>query len=1034
MFPLLRSLLAALCLLPLALPAQLITTDPAAPVTDQPVTLTFDAALGNAGLADCDCAVYIHTGVITENSTSPSDWRYVRTVWGQANPDWQLTPVPGQPNRYTYTFGPSVREYFGVPPGEEIRRLAFVFRDASGNRAGRRADGGDIFFDVTEADAPLAVTLAASPPADPVPLGLSFPVRAGATRTAQLRLLSGGAVIAETTGTELTTTVAFREAGPQTLRFEAIADGDTTVTERNFRASFQLGLIQPDQQLLLADPGEEVQLWATSYVDAPLTLSSNRSGEIARSERAILLLDTLLPTGVPDVTYTFTGVYRGDTARLSVTYILGPPTEADPPAGFAPGATVLPDGGGVLFQLRAPGKDDVFLVGDFNDWTPTAATRLRRSKNGATFWTILPDLDPGQDHLYQYLVDLDNRQPDPYSTLVLDPDNDPFIGQETFAAIPPYPTGKTAGIVSWLRPADDYAWRSPRDYPRPDPRQMVVYELLLRDFLADHSFRSLTDTLDYLQRLGVNTIELMPVSEFEGNISWGYNVSFHMALDKYYGPPEDLKALVDACHERGLAVVLDVVYNHAFGQSPLVRLWGTENNTPTADNPYANRRARHPFNVGFDLDHENPLTKEYVKTTTAYWVEEFRIDGFRFDLSKGFTQNDTGNDVGAWNRYDAGRIATIKDYADHLWSVDPATYVILEHLAESREENELANHGRGMYFWSGFNPHDEYLEASMGYASNLNSVLPERRGFDGPNLLAYMESHDEERMQYRNETNGNRAGDYNVRDLATGLDRIKLASTFFYTIPGPKMLWQFGELGYDFPINYCPDGRIDNGCRTDPKPIRWDYREDSLRQGLYNHIADLLWLRNNFDGITAGPVTASSLINPTKYVHLTAGELDVAVFGNFDVVPRTMRNTVPYPTTWYDYFSGEAVRVNTPNQEVPLAPGEFHVYLSRPITPGGGELTTGLNQAAVRRLGFRLGPNPSAGRVRLAFEQPAPGPVTVDVLDPAGRRLRTLFRGQLPGGPRVLEESLTGLPAGLYWVRLTSGGERALRPLVLSPR
>jgi pullulanase/glycogen debranching enzyme len=267
-----------------------------------------------------------------------------------------------------------------------------------------------------------------------------------------------------------------------------------------------------------------------------------------------------------------------------------------------------------------------------------------------------------------------------------------------------------------------------------------------------------------------------------------------MALDKYYGSPEDFKAFVDACHARGMAVIVDIVYNHAFGQSPLARLWWNEASfRPTPDNPYLNITPRHPFNVGYDFNHESALTKEFVKVTTQYWLEEFRIDGFRWDLSKGFTQNFSG-DVGTWNQYDASRIAILKDYADHVWSVDEEAYMIMEHLGVSEEEDELAQYGNSMYFWSGFNPHDQYLEGAMGFPSNFREVISENRGFSDLNLVGYMESHDEERMQFKNEEFGNRSPNfrYDVRNQGTGLDRIELASAFFYTVPGPKMLWQFG--------------------------------------------------------------------------------------------------------------------------------------------------------------------------------------------------------------------------------------------------
>ena len=130
----------------------------------------------------------------------------------------------------------------------------------------------------------------------------------------------------------------------------------------------------------------------------------------------------------------------------------------------------------------------------------------------------------------------------------------------------------------------------------------MIYELMLRDFLQDHSYTSLIDTLDYFERLGINAIELMPIQEFEGNQSWGYNPSFHMAVDKYYGTRDQLRTFIDSAHARGIAVILDVVFNHAFSQSPLAQLyWDEANFRPAANNPWLNVTARHPFNVGYDF-------------------------------------------------------------------------------------------------------------------------------------------------------------------------------------------------------------------------------------------------------------------------------------------------------------------------------------------------------------------------------------------------------------------------------------------------
>src|SRR5690606_12266793 len=139
--------------------------------------------------------------------------------------------------------------------------------------------------------------------------------------------------------------------------------------------------------------------------------------------------------------------------------------------------------------------------------------------------------------------------------------------------LPKYPEGSTTGIVSVLQlnPAT-YTWKS-GNFSRPDINDMVIYELHVRDFLEQQQYTVLRDSISYLKRLGVNAVELMPVQEFEGNLSWGYNPSFHFAVDKYYGTANELKAFIDECHQEGIAVILDMVLNHAFGQSPLVRLY-----------------------------------------------------------------------------------------------------------------------------------------------------------------------------------------------------------------------------------------------------------------------------------------------------------------------------------------------------------------------------------------------------------------------------------------------------------------------------
>jgi len=171
----------------------------------------------------------------------------------------------------------------------------------------------------------------------------------------------------------------------------------------------------------------------------------------------------------------------------------------------------------------------------------------------------------------------------------------------------------------------------------------------------------------------------------------------------------------------------------------------------------------------------------------------------------------------------------------------PNSYVILEHFAANTEETDLANYG--MMLWG--NENYAFNQATMGYndGRDFSQGLAGVRGWSQQNLVAYMESHDEERLMYKNINYGNGAGSYSIKDPATGYKRNEMAAAFFFMMPGPKMIWQFGELGYDYSINYCQDGSINNNCRTDAKPIKWDYLQIAGRAHLRSVYAALLKLR-----------------------------------------------------------------------------------------------------------------------------------------------------------------------------------------------
>jgi 1,4-alpha-glucan branching enzyme len=587
------------------------------------------------------------------------------------------------------------------------------------------------------------------------------------------------------------------------------------------------------------------------------------------------------------------------------------------PAGANDGVTFINNGTSAIFNLTAPGKNSAAVIGEFNNWQPTAMTP---TTDGTHWWVQIDNLNTNTEYAYQYMLDGSLKVADPYCEKILDPSNDQYIPATVYPNLKPYPTGQS-GIVSVMQanqPA--YSWTN-TSFTRPAKNNLVIYELHVRDFVATHSYKTLIDTLSYLKNLGVNAIELMPVNEFEGNDSWGYNPSFYFAPDKYYGTKNDLKAFIDACHGKGMAVIQDMVLNHSFGQSPMVQMYfNTAAGKPSADNPWYNVDATHPYNVGYQFNHQSAYTKYFAKNVMKFWMQQYHIDGYRFDLAKGFTQTYNPTDVAAWGAYDASRVAIWKDYNSFIQSVDANSfYVILENFASDQEEKELADNG--MMTWNNVNY--AFNEGTMGWVptSDLSRLFWNTHGFPAPdNMVSYMESHDEERLMYKNENYGNLTSTYSVKDFATGLKREELAAAYFFSAPGPKMLWEFGERGYDISIN-------DAGGRLSDKPPHWEYMSDPLRKALYNRYAKFIKMKQNNPVFTTSNIQYVSA-GYIKTISLTGTSTKVEVVGNFDVATQSATVNFPSTGTYYDYISGGSINVTNTAYNITLAPGEYHIYSS----------------------------------------------------------------------------------------------------------
>ncbi len=575
----------------------------------------------------------------------------------------------------------------------------------------------------------------------------------------------------------------------------------------------------------------------------------------------------------------------------------------------------------VTLSLLAPGIDFVYVVGDFNNWELNDSYVMKQDSNDPDrFWLEVTGLTAGEPYVFQYWVEGTVKIGDPYADQVADPWNDDFIPAEVFPNIPEYDFQDYAIATVIETAQEEFVWADSEDtWERPDQQELIVYELLMRDFIGTHYYQDLIDTLDYLEDLGVNAIEFMPIMEFEGNESWGYNPMYFFAVDKYYGTKDDLKEFIQAAHERGIAVILDMVLNHAFGLNAMVRMhWDSQLNTVSAESPWFNQYATHPFNVGFDFNHESEYTKKFVDDVNRYWIEEFHFDGYRFDLSKGFTQTNNPDNVGAWGQYDQSRIDLLTRMADEIWAVDPEAYVILEHFADGSEETVLKDYG--MMVW-GNNNHD--FRNLLKGSSTSNSY----GGASDFSRVSYMESHDEERVAFEMKEFGSSRGSYDIKEEENYFQRTKLGAAFFFTLSGPKMLWQFQELGYDIELN---DDRLAN------KPLPWGdgnlgYYEDERRQAIYDAYAEIINLRADNQDLFNEGTYDNTLNASSKRIKVSHDDKNLIIIGNFNLDFASIAPQFTQAGDWYDFATGERISVSSLSQTFSLAPGEYMIFSDWPI-------------------------------------------------------------------------------------------------------
>ncbi len=906
---------------------QSLTSVPAIPVANAPVTIFFDSSKETGDLKDYTGALYTHTGVILEGS---ADWIHVIGSWGNNTNQPQLTYLGNY--KYSLSITPDINSFYSVQPAEIVRQMAFVIRSVDASKQTL-----DLFINVFE---------------EGLNINLISPVKSS------LVVELNDQIAVEASGTLSDSLSLF-------INNEFITSGST-----------------PSQ---------------LSY-----TINADTYGEFQARVKAFASTDFIAD---------------------SFFYYVRPPITVEAiPSGIQSGINYISDTT-VILALYAPNKNYVFAIGDFSDWVAGEDNYMNVTPDGLTYWIELTGLIPEKEYLYQYFVDGTLHIGDPYADKVIDPWNDKWIDSLTYPDLPVFPEGQASGIVTVFQTEQqEYQWKN-TSFESPESQNLVIYELLIRDFTAKHTFQSLTDTLHYFEGLGVNAIELLPVNEFEGNESWGYNPSYYFAPDKYYGSKNDLKEFIDSCHSMGIAVLLDMVLNHSMSQSPLAQLYWDPNagdwGQPTAENPWYNQTSPNPvYSWGSDFNHESNETKNFIDRVNRYWLTEFKVDGFRFDFTKGFT-----NTPGDGWAYDQSRINILKRMADSIWTVNDNAIIILEHFTDNNEEKALSDYG--MLIWGNLNCN--YNQATMGYPSgpcgswDFKGISYQQRGWSLPGLVGYMESHDEERLMAKNLEYGNSGTEYNIQSLSTALRRIELAGTFFFTIPGPKMIWQFEELGYDFYINY-PGVIGEDTHRTAKKPIRWDYFQNPDRKRLYQIFSALINLKKE-NPVFQTTNYSQSFFGKQKRINLYHSSMDAVVIGNFDVVSGVVDPNFSQVGTWYEFFSGDTLEVTNPTANLPLNPGEYRLYTTEKLNPPELIMDIDNPSFSTNDIPVMVYPNPSQNFINIKISPDQSVNLSVSIFDITGREVIRLVHDKKLNDTQIFQwnfqnQSGNEVDRGIYFVKI----------------
>jgi 1,4-alpha-glucan branching enzyme len=458
------------------------------------------------------------------------------------------------------------------------------------------------------------------------------------------------------------------------------------------------------------------------------------------------------------------------------------------------------------FQLFAPNNEAVAIVGSFSDWQEIPMTK---GEDG--YFRAQVDLEDG---IYRYKFRVKSQSPALLGQWV--EVNDPYVTE--------LDRRDETGIihVQQNQPIrDNYTWKYD-DVALPANHELVIYEMHIADFVGSEpgqpdKFQRAIAKLDYLVELGINAIELMPITEYAGDYRWGYLVRYYFAPESSYGTPEAVKQLIDACHARGIRVIMDGIFNHTDDQSPLLlidRDYWYYHDRHYPDDPANYWGPEFNYKI-YDEQRDLRPAWSFVGDVVRYWITEYHIDGIRYDA-----------------------VRQLADYEFCGWLIEQANAAAGEkpfyHIAEHIPDSPDITKPKGVFdaCWHEsfrFFLKDALLGEPIDLAKLKEAIDARQQGYEGTtSTINYLATHDRQHMIVELVDEGM------VDQLA--FQRVKLGVVLQMTTPGIPLIWMGDEFGQDTPKTKTT---------LEPNPLKWQLLEEPLNQDLFQFYKQAIALRRS---------------------------------------------------------------------------------------------------------------------------------------------------------------------------------------------